>query len=362
MLAAVQRGWKVLGLEQFGGAHGKGSSHGRTRIIRTAYYEHPNYVPLAREAWDAWHTLESKGDVKLIQKTGLLQVGDADGEIIQGVLRSADDHAIPIQRWTAKETMERYPAFKLPKDSTCIYEEQAGYLLIENCVAQQIKLATTMGAEVRANSTATGLTISDDESVRVHLDNETIEAKRLIVCAGSWTQLLLDSLSVDLKVIRKQQQWFQLDRVDIKYQNGFPVFLIDTDNGCFYGFPEIDYLGMKVAEHSGGQPVDSPSNVKRDCDLSDQRATESFTDSYLNFTRRRLVHHSVCMYTMSQDGHFIIDHHPDSRQIVFAAGMSGHGFKFAPLIGERLVGLLVDEPDGQWDFLRMEGRKLKANE
>ena len=361
LLAAARRGWKVLGLEQFGSAHDKGSSHGRTRIIRTAYFEHPNYVPLAREAWDKWQAMQAQSSVKLIQQTGLLQVGNSDGEVIQGVLRSAKEHAIPIQQWNAKETMERYPLLNLPEDAACIYEEQAGFLLIENCVAQQIKMASEAGAEFRANAKVTGLTICDDESVRVHLGDESIETKRLIVCVGPWTPAFFDSLPFDLRIVRKQQQWFQLDRIDIKYENGFPAFLIETDQKCFYGFPEIDYLGMKVAEHSGGQAASSPDTIDRECNLDDLRATESFMDSYFHFKRRRMVHQSTCMYTMSQDGHFIIDHHPDSRHVVFAAGMSGHGFKFAPLIGERLVRLLTGEPDDQWNFLRMEGRNLQAD-
>ncbi len=360
LLSAAREGWKVLGLDQFGGAHDKGSSHGRTRIIRTAYFEHPNYVPLARQSWDAWNELQSQSDVQLIQPTGLLQVGDPDGEVIQGVLKSAREHDIPIQEWSPQETMERYPAFKIPTGASCLYEEQAGFLKIENCVAQTIKLACAQGAEFRANAKVDGLKISQANEISIQLQNEQIETRRLIVCAGAWSSEFFQALPFDIEVVRKQQQWFQLDRVDIKYQNGFPGFLIDTENGCYYGFPEIDYLGMKVAEHSGGSPVADPTQLDRECNRDELLGTEAFIDSYLNFTRRRLVHHSVCMYSMSRDGHFIIDRHPDSDQVVFAAGMSGHGFKFAPIIGDRLVGLLKNETNEQMDFLRMQGRNLKG--
>jgi glycine/D-amino acid oxidase-like deaminating enzyme len=182
----------------------------------------------------------------------------------------------------------------------------------------------------------------------------------LIVTAGPWVRKLLSRPDFEIDVLRKQQHWFQLDRSDIRYQNGFPAFLIEFANQrCFYGFPEIDYLGMKVAEHTGGSAVGHPGQLNRDCDPMELADVERFVDASFNFTRRRLVHYSVCMYSMSRDGHFIVDSHPDSSRITFAAGLSGHGFKFAPLLGERLVGLLEGESDPMFDFFRMQDRSLQ---
>lgn len=358
LLSAAKRGWKTLGIDRFGVAHDRGSSHGRTRMIRTAYFEHPNYVPLARKAWGAWEELQAGCDVKLIQNTGLLQVGDPGGEVIQGVLKSAKEHDIPVEEYDAAEGMKRFPIFKLAPKSACVFEETAGYLQIENAVTFACKKAIENGAEFRNDTLVDQISVNSDGSVTLRSGDEKLKTERLVVCAGPWSSHFVGDLGIDINVVRKQQHWFQLDRIDIKYENRFPGFLIEDGDGCFYGLPEIDYLGMKVAEHSGGEPVDDPAAVNRDCDMSELQRTERFMDSALHFTRRRLVHHSTCMYSMSSDSHFIVDRHPESARIVFAAGLSGHGFKFAPVLGEHLTNLLDEKEDPVFDFLKMGDRKL----
>lgn len=358
LLAAARRNWKVLGIEQFGSAHDRGSSHGQTRLIRTAYYEHPNYVPLARIAWEKWQQLQSRCGSQLVQRTGLLQVGRESGELIRGVLDSASQHNIEIEQLTSQQWMQRFPAFRLDSDHIGIFEKNAGFILVEKAVAQFIRMAIEAGAEFRPNCPVSGITVETDDLIHVHTDDAKIQTRRLIIAAGPWSNRLLGSLPLDISVVSKQQQWFQIDRVDIKHQNGFPAWLIEDGERYFYGFPEIDYLGMKVAEHTGGQHVDDPAEVSRDCKDSAVSLCEDFIDRHFEISRRRLVHSSICFYSNSRDGHFIVDHHPDSQKIVFAAGLSGHGFKFAPILGERLVGLLENELDEMFEFLKMEQRQL----
>ncbi len=360
LLAAAKRGWSTVGIERFGSAHDQGSSHGRTRIIRTAYFEHPNYVPLVRRAWQHWESLQSETKTPLIRRTGLLQAGSPNGPIIGGVLASAREHDIPIRQMTSAETMQRFPAIKLPSDAVGVFEQSAGLLLVENCVAQMIKLALQRGATLQTNTIVEGIAVNPNGLVKVTTSSGDFETARLIVTAGAWSAEWLSSLPIEISVVRKQQQWFQIDRTDIKFENGFPVFLVETDDGCFYGFPELDYLGMKVAEHSGGNPVTDPGNVEREINRQELARTEKFLDNCFHFTRRRLVHYNVCMYSNSRDGHFIVDRYPGSPNIVFAAGLSGHGFKFAPLLGERLVGMLEQESDPMFEFLKIGGRQLMA--
>ena len=358
LYAAAKKGWSVLGIDRFGAVHDRGSSHGRTRIIRTAYFEHPNYVPLARSAWNSWELLQGLGSTKLMQKTGLLQVGPESGEVIQGVLSSAREHEIAIEQMSTQDAMQRFPAFKLPNEQCAVFEEQAGFLLVENCIAQVLKLAQQESATLMSNTVAERISVDDDGTINVITSDETFRARRLVIALGSWTRELLSGLEFGIEVVRKPMFWFQIDRTDIKYQNGLPAFLIETDENCFYSIPEVDYLGMKVAEHSGGQPVADPLEVDRNCNADEQSACEAFLDQHFEFSKRRLVHHSVCMYSMSADGHFIVDSHPDCSNIVFAAGMSGHGFKFAPVIGERLVEMLDSQANEDFDFLRMGNRQL----
>ena len=358
LYCAAKKGWSVLGIDRFGAAHNMGSSHGRTRMIRTAYFEHPNYVPLARKSWQEWEALQAADSVELIQKTGVLQVGDPSGHVIQGVVASSREHDIAIEEMSVDDAMRRFPALRLPVGAHAVFENQAGFLRVENCVAQFIKLAQQASAELLTNTLAESVIVNSDQTITVVTDQGRFETERLILTLGSWTSELLAGVDLRIQVLRKPQFWFQIDRTDIKYQNGFPAFLIEHEQECFYCLPEIDYLGMKVAEHSGGQVVDNPSELNRACEASEQTAAENFLDQHFDFSRRRLVHHSVCMYSMSTDGHFVIDSHPDCPQIVFAAGMSGHGFKFAPVIGQRLVELLDGQSSPEFEFLRLGSRKL----
>ena len=360
LLAAAKKGWRVLGLDRFGVAHDKGSSHGRTRIIRTAYFEHPNYVPLCRSAWAAWEALQQECKTPLVEKTGLLQVGDPNGQVIQGVLSSARLHGLKVFELERQEIKSRFPAINVTAGQVGIFEESAGFLRVENCVAELINGARQRGAEIRSNEVIAGWSIESDGTVVVHGEYENFRAGKLIIATGAWFQQLLPDLGIELKILRKQQQWFQIDRHDIKFQNGFPCFLFENISGCFYGFPELDYLGMKVAEHSGGQAVDNPTDVDRSENTADTNRCREFLSNSFEFKKCRLVHYSVCMYSMSHDGHFILDHHPRFPQIVFAAGLSGHGFKFVPIIGRHLTDLLDGKTDANFEFLKIGDRELST--
>lgn len=356
MYYASRLGWNVLGIDRFGIAHSRGSSHGQTRIIRTAYFEHPNYVPLARQAFQMWDELQRGCQENLITRTGLIQVGDPNGEVIRGIQRSASQHGLQVQTLTAREVTERFPAIKEPTGRVGIYEQEAGFLRVEQCVANFVAKAQEMGATICADDAVNDWTVNDDETVSlVTTTGQTFRSNRLIIAAGAWSEPLL-RLPLHLEVIRKQQFWFQCEPLGQSLEAGFACFLFETEHGVFYGFPEIDSLGMKIAEHSGGQAVQDPTNVDRKLDQAELARTIQFLQTHFNFTRHRLVRDSVCLYTKSLDEHFLIDHHPDHRQVVFAAGLSGHGFKFTPVIGQRLIEMLEQRPNELFDFLKLSVR------
>jgi sarcosine oxidase len=176
----------------------------------------------------------------------------------------------------------------------------------------------------------------------------------LVIAGGAWAQSLLPDLDLELRVLRTQQHWFQLDRVDQKLINRFPAFLFEqVDGDVYYGIPELDYLGMKVCEHTGGELIEDPLNVDRELDRSALTRVVEFLKRSMNFGHHRLVHHSTCLYTKSGDGHFMVDAYPDLPQVSFAAGLSGHGFKFAPVIGQYLIELLEGQRDADFEFLRL---------
>lgn len=354
---AARQGWSVVGIEQFGAVHDRGSSHGQTRIIRTAYFEHPDYVPLARRAWEDWQAIERETGQRLLEPTGLLQIGRREGQVVQGVLESASRHDIPVDVMNASECAQRFPLFRQRgEDRVGVFEPTAGLLRVESCVASLLKLAKEAGAQLQVDTRVQSWRVGDDGVIEVDTNQGPFRGRRLILAGGAWASGLLQWPELRLTVLRKQQHWFQIDRVGVKYQNGFPCYLIETDDGWFYGFPELDHLGIKVAEHTGGDPVDDPSRIDRQLDPAELKRCESFLDQHLDFGRRRWVHHSVCMYTMTEDEHFVLDRHPRFEQVAIAAGFSGHGFKFAPIVGRQLIRLLEGEPDPDCDFLRAGNR------
>ena len=335
---AAKKGWNVLGIDRYGPAHDQGSSHGRTRIIRRAYFEHPSYVPLANRAFEMWDELNKRyrtaPEIKeLITPCGLLQIGRPESEVIQGVQRSALDYGLKIEQFTPEEIQRRLPIFKVSPDHVGLFEPEAAFLRVELGVAAMVNQAVRHGAEIRSNLTVLSWTASDDGVVRVETDQGDFFSRRLMITAGAWTQELLPDLDLRMTVLQKQQHWFQLDRVDQKFQNGFPCFLLEQDNGdCFYGFPEIDYLGMKICEHSGGTKINCPGEIDRQLNALELKRTEAFMEKHLNFSRSRMVHFSQCMYTKSPDGHFFADTYPGLSNVAFVAGLSGHGYKFAPVL------------------------------
>lgn len=356
---AAQQGWSTLGIDQHGPAHDRGSSHGQSRIIRQTYHRHPSYLPLLQRAYEMWDELNKRHrtspDIKeLLTQCGLLQIGKPDSQAIQGVLSSAEEHDLKIEQFTAEQVMQRLPIFKLSDDYVGVFEPAAGFLRVEICVAAAIKQAVKAGAQLQSGQRVDSWQAQDDGTVLVTTDQETFKTKRLIVTAGAWSERLLPGVDLKMKVLRKQQQWFQIDRVDQKLVNSFPCFSIqDESDDQFYGVPEIDSLGMKVCKHSGGTPLDSADSLNHDLDAAVQGEVESFMGDYLNFGRARLVHHTGCMYSSTTDGNFVVDRHPENRNVVFAAGLSGHGFKFAPVLGKYLVDLLGGAEEAEFEFLKL---------
>ena len=356
---AAMQGWKTLGIDQHGPAHDRGSSHGQTRLIHQAYPDDPRYLPLLVRAFVMWDELNKRHrtspDIKeLLTQCGSVQIGKPDSPIIQRILSSAGSHDLKIEQFTADQVMQRLPIFKLSDDLVGVFDPGAGFLRVEICVAAAIKQAVKSGAELKSGQCVDHWQAEDDGTIVVTTDQQVFKTKRLIVAAGAWSERLLPGVDLKMKVWRKQQQWFQIDRVDQKLVNRFPCFTAQDENGNqFYGVPEIDSLGMKVCKHTGGQPLESADQLDNDLDLVELAEVEAFMGDYLNFSRSRLVHHTGCMHSMTADGNFVVDRHPANPNVTFAAGLSGHGFKFAPVLGKYLVDMLQGADEAEFDFLRL---------
>lgn len=337
----ARRGASVLALDRFPPGHDRGSSHGHTRVIRMAYFEHPDYVPLLRRAYQLWADLEIACGETLFHRVGLLQVGAPEGLILSGVRRSAEQHALLVENLNAAECNSRFPGFHVNDDLSAVFEPDAGYLLVERCVLDHLQEASKSGATIR-----TGIEVlhwrADGGGVIVETDQGFFGAGRLVITAGAWATTLLSGLGVPLRVLRKPLYWFEPRNDTYREELKAPCFLYDLPEGCFYGFPQIDARGVKMAEHSGGLEISDPLNVSRSLDENDCARVAAFAARWMPHMTTRLVDHRACLYTMSPDEHFLVDRHPEFPQVAFAAGLSGHGFKFTSVLGEILCDLSLE--------------------
>lgn len=353
LLHLADRGARVLGVDRFHPPHDRGSSHGQTRLIRKAYFEHPDYVPLVLRSYSLWNEWEKESGRRLLRQTGLVEAGPADGVVIPGVRESGRRHGLAFDEWTTSETMRHFPGLLLPPEFDVVFEPDAGYLEVESCVETCLELAVRRGATFIANQPVLDWQ-ADGAGFRVTTSNATFLADSLIIAGGSWSAGLLADLAIPLVVLRKTLHWFDVEPGAYLADDGFPAFLAECPNGIFYGFPVVDDLGLKAAEHTGGQPVSHPDELDRRQHPSDSLALTEFLRRCLPAITDKQRCFSVCMYTMTPDGHFLVDRHPAYPRVAFAAGLSGHGFKFVPVLGEILADLVLHgETRHSIDFLAL---------
>ncbi|GIN90540.1 N-methyltryptophan oxidase [Siminovitchia terrae] len=340
----ASQGRKVLLIDAFDPPHTEGAHHGETRIIRHAYGEGENYVPMALRAQELWQDLEKKSNKKLFLQTGVLNVGDADSEFIQNVKKSAETYSLPVEVLTAAEMNERWSGFQFSNDYIGCFEKNSGVLMVEECVRAYRELAEKSGAVLRTNTSVTAIEASES-SVIVKTDNETFTGEKLIVTAGRGSDPILSALGLELPLqsMRKTFSWFDSDEA-IYRADVFPAFAVnypDSDE-LYYGFPSIDGAGVKIGRHDEGQPV-KPGEALADYGTfpEDEQDVKSFAAKFMS-QKLPLKLGKTCVYTNSSDSDFIIDRHPELNHVIFACGFSGHGFKFASAVGEILSQLAVD--------------------
>lgn len=332
----AKTGARTLGIDQYSPAHARGSSHGQTRIIRQAYFEHPCYVPLLQRAYGLWGELEQQTNQKLFHRTGLVELGPMDGVVIPGVLRSAITHDLPIERLSPAEIRERWPGVRGHDDWGAVVEKNAGFLRVEQCVEAHLEMAADHGCEL-VHHCGVHQWSSNSHEVSVVTDHGIEKAAQLVIAGGPWTRTLIPSLSPWLQILRKHLYWFQPAGHGFREKDGFPCFFHETDSGFFYGFPCFNGTGVKIARHSGGQPIEAPdqdSAKENTVDDQDRQLVIDYANEYLPGLGSRLVTSAPCYYTSTPDEHFVIDRLPDHQNVTIVAGLSGHGFKFASVLGE----------------------------
>lgn len=335
----ARRGVRVLGIEQFGLVHSMGSSHGHTRMIRMAYYEHADYVPLLRRAYELWDDLEALSGEKVLYRTGGIYMGPPSGEVVAGTTAAARLHGLPHEILSYADLAKRFPQFSLPENFTGIWEPQAGFVLCEKAIGLFTRLALEAGAVLHGHETVRQIDLQSS-GVTIATDQGTYQAEKVIICGGAWSGKLLAELNLHLVVTRQALGWIWPQTPE-KYKLGtFPVWGIEQSDGSLaYGFPMLsDLPGLKIARHGRGAIADADT-VSRTPSEQDRAEVLGIADRYLPTAVGPMLAGKICLYTNSPDGHFIIDRHPGSDRAIIACGFSGHGFKFATVVGEALADL-----------------------
>lgn len=337
----ARRGRRCLGLEQFNIPHDRGSSHGITRIIRLAYYEDPSYVPLLRRAYELWRELEAQSGTRLLHITGSIDAGPPGGGVFEGSLRSCELHGLPHQVLSSHELTGRFPAYRLPADTLVLYQPEGGFLLPEACVSAHVMLAQAHGAEVHGRERVQGWE-PDARGVTVTTEAGRYQADRLIVSAGAWISQFIPELQGKAVPERQVLAWLEPRRTQWFQPESFPVFNLVVEEGRYYGFPVFGIPGFKFGRYHHLNQVVDPDQNDRVCHPEDERILRQFAERYFPDGAGPTLSLHSCMFTNTPDEHFVLDVLPGYPQVVVASPCSGHGFKFASVIGEILADLALE--------------------
>ncbi|MEX2015814.1 MAG: N-methyl-L-tryptophan oxidase, partial [Candidatus Hydrogenedentales bacterium] len=323
---AAARGQRVLGLEQFEPGHTQGSSHGRSRVIRLAYFEHPAYVPLLRRAYELWRKLEADSGRRLLQVTGGLMIGAPESDVVSGSLRSAREHGLDHEMLDAAEIHRRFPPFTPRQGIVAFYEREAGSLFPEEANQAHLEMAARHGAGLHFEDPVEDWQILPSGAVEVRTTRDRYQCGRLILAPGAWAASLFKIDRLPLEVEPQVLYWFDPAGGAATFApDRFPIYIWDLGGGVqFYGFPADDRGLVKVA-------------FFRSPHIDEKSMRSALAPWIPALANGRLVDSVSCKYTMTPDHHFVIGLHPDYPNVVLASPCSGHGYKFASVIGEILA-------------------------
>ena len=347
----AQSGCRVLGLEQFGVPHAFGSSHGSTRIIRLAYSEGPEYVPLLRAAYRYWRELEAVSGRSILQVTGGLDIGTEGSWTIEGSRQSCVEHGLAFEELDAAEVNRRFPGYRLPATLRAVYQPDGGYVRSEAAMEAYAAAARALGAEIVTDTPVRGWE-RGPRGWRVLAGGEQYEARKLVITAGPWVGALLPDLQPVCRPERQVMLWTAPRRAEVFDPQRFPVFNMESPSGRYYGFPDDRGEGFKIGRyHHLRQQVEDPHRLDRECRPEDEAVLREGIAAYFpeaNGPTRRMA---ACMFTNTPDTDFILDRAPGMDDVFVAAGFSGHGFKFCSVVGRIMADFSLDRP-AQWDLDR----------
>ena len=347
-LAQLAGRGRVIGLERAGSGHRGGSSHGESRILRLSNFENPAYGPLVSRAVEYWEAMERVPE-EIFRRTGVLEAGPSGGELMAGTRTAAAAGGFSSEVLTARQAAARWPALSLPEDWEARFQDGGGYLRADIALGRLREIALATGRAEILDAGAAEIREADGAVSVVTDEGEVIWAGAVVVTTGPWIEGLIPALRGKLTRSRQVVGWFAAGRPQSVEVGQLPVFCFDHADGFLYGFPDFLGLGVKAAFHDLGEslarPEDAapplPSEVERIRALLERLVGPMTTQP--NVAR-------TCVYTSARDQEFIIDRDPARAHVVFASACAGHGFKFAPAIGEILADLACGAPGGEGPF------------
>jgi sarcosine oxidase len=335
----ASRGQRAIGIEQAAPGHIGGSSHGESRIIRMAYFEHPSYVPLLRRAYENWRALERATGAELMTITGILETGIPGSQVVSGSLAAARLHDLPHEILSSRQVAARFPAFAVPDGWESIFQPDGGFLRPERAIETHVAAARALDAETRLNCAVMSVEPTAG-GVRLVLDSgAAIQAGAVIVSAGAWIGELFPELKPHLRLTRQVLGWFDPPQPALVTPDRFPVFLLEFEDDIIYGFPDFAGNGVKAASHKTGREWLTAAAARQDGDDADADRIFAALTRFVPGAAGPLRNIKTCIYTNTQDQDFILAPHGLYPRIVLASPCSGHGFKFASIIGEILADL-----------------------
>jgi sarcosine oxidase len=337
----------VLGLEQFDIPHELGSHAGQSRIIRKAYFEHPDYVPLLERAYKNWQSLEEETGAQLYVKTGLLYFGKPEHALIKGLRESATKYSIHVDDFSEQQQVTQFPQFTIPSGYDRLIEPDAGFVTPERSVLLYTQRALQLGATIRTKEKTLEWKKSGS-TIQVKTAKGTYQCKKLIITAGPWAKKMVPSLSNNLKVTRQMIAWVKPKNWNKFELGNFPCWTIADHEkpGIYYGFPILPIdkfggpIGLKLAHHFHGT-VSDPDSINRTPTAEDEANLVYALNKFMPEAYESTHVMKTCMYTNTPDENFILDFVPGYQDVVVAMGFSGHGFKFASVVGEIMTDLAM---------------------
>lgn len=343
------RGKRVLALEQHNIPHDLGASHGINRMIRLAYAEDPRYIPMLRRAYRLWRELGKTIGERLLFITGGVDAGAEDSWIVSGSLKACIEHKIEFETLTARELHQRFPGFHLPKTMVAVYQSQGGFVLSERSIVANVSLALELGAEIHAREPVLDWRVEKGKVI-VHTERTSYRAARLVITAGPWIAHVVKRLQGVVKPERQVLLWAQPKRPELFEMGQFPVFYMQDGDEKYYGLPIYGTPGFKFGKYNHLKEQVDPDTMDRECNANDEEVLRQGMRKFFPDADGPTIAMKTCLFSNTRDENFILDLHPDFPQVAIAAGFSGHGFKFCPVVGEIMADLALDGGSKSYDL------------